>query len=103
MEINNLDNKIQPSFIKSSISQGSSTLQRVNSNFSKMLTEAINNVNKLQKNSSHLQTSFDRGDKNISLSDVMIARNKSSIAFEATVQIRNKLIEAYKELINMPV
>ncbi|MEF1191389.1 flagellar hook-basal body complex protein FliE, partial [Vibrio parahaemolyticus] len=34
---------------------------------------------------------------------VMIARNKSSVAFEATVQIRNKLVEAYKDLMNMPV
>ncbi|MCV5230713.1 flagellar hook-basal body complex protein FliE, partial [Escherichia coli] len=46
---------------------------------------------------------FDRGDADVSLSDVMIARNKSSVAFEATVQIRNKLVEAYKDLMNMPV
>nr|WP_279287974.1 flagellar hook-basal body complex protein FliE [Vibrio cholerae] len=39
----------------------------------------------------------------MSLSDVMIARNKSSVAFEATIQVRNKLVEAYKELMNMPV
>ncbi|CSI67451.1 flagellar hook-basal body protein FliE [Vibrio cholerae] len=50
-----------------------------------------------------MQTRFDRGDEGISLSDVMIARNKSSVAFEATIQVRNKLVEAYKELMNMPV
>ena len=39
----------------------------------------------------------------MSLSDVMIARNKSSVAFEATLQVRNKMVDAYKELMNMPV
>jgi flagellar hook-basal body complex protein FliE len=43
------------------------------------------------------------GDENVSLSDVMIARNKSSVAFEATIQVRNKLVDAYKQLMNMPV
>jgi flagellar hook-basal body complex protein FliE len=33
----------------------------------------------------------------------MIAKEKASIAFEATVQVRNKVLEAYKEIINMPV
>lgn len=40
---------------------------------------------------------------NVSLSDVMIARNKASVAFDATIQVRNKLVDAYKELMNMPV
>jgi flagellar hook-basal body complex protein FliE len=60
-------------------------------------------VNSLQKTSGDLQMRFDRGDEDVSLSDVMIARNKSSVAFEATIQVRNKLVEAYKELMNMPV
>ena len=46
---------------------------------------------------------FDPGDQDVSLSDVMIARNKSSVAFEATIQVRNKLVEAYKEVMTMPV
>jgi len=75
----------------------------VGADFNELLTKAINNVNTLQKASSDLQTRFDRGDTDVSLSDVMIARNKSSVAFDATVQIRNKLVEAYKNLMNMPV
>lgn len=68
-----------------------------------MLGDAIKGVNQLQSQSSELATRFDQGDRNVSLSDVMIARNKSSVAFEATVQVRNKMVEAYKELMNMPV
>ena len=43
------------------------------------------------------------GDQNVSLSDVMIASNKSGLAFDATVQVRNKMVEAYKEVMSMPV
>lgn len=72
-------------------------------NFGDMLQQAINNVNGLQQNTGDLRTRFDQGDRSISLSDVMIASQKSGIAFDATVQVRNKLIESYKEIMNMPV
>ncbi|KUI98864.1 FliE [Vibrio sp. MEBiC08052] len=79
------------------------TGQSVSADFGDLLNKAINNVNGLQQTSSNLQTRFDRGDEGVSLSDVMIARNKASVAFDATVQVRNKLVDAYKELMNMPV
>ncbi len=43
------------------------------------------------------------GDPNVSLAEVMIARQKASIAFEATVQVRNRLIKAYEEVMSMSV
>ena len=46
---------------------------------------------------------FELGDESISLSDVMIASQKASLAFEATVQIRNKCIDAYKTIMQMQV
>lgn len=73
------------------------------SEFSSMLTQALDNVNGLQKESRSLQTRFDLGDPDLSLVDVMVAKEKSGIAFEATVQVRNKLLEAYKTIMNMPV
>jgi flagellar hook-basal body complex protein FliE len=72
-------------------------------NFSAMLKQAIENVNGLQQNTTELRNGYEMGDKNISLSDVMIAANKSSLAFDATVQVRNKMVEAYKEVMSMPV
>ena len=71
--------------------------------FSKMLKQAIDNVNGLQQNTSDLRNSFEMGDQSVSLGEVMIAANKSSLAFDATVQIRNKMVEAYKEVMSMPV
>ena len=46
---------------------------------------------------------FEMGDKSLSLAEVMLAKEKSGIAFEATVQVRNKVLEAYKQIMNMPV
>lgn len=71
--------------------------------FADMLGQALDNVNALQKTSRTAQTRFDLGDPSLSLVDVMVAKEKSGIAFEATVQVRNKLLEAYKTIMNMPV
>lgn len=71
--------------------------------FSKMFKQAIDNVNGLQQDTSELRNRFEMGDKDVSLGEVMIAANKSSLAFDATIQIRNKMVEAYKEVMSMPV
>ena len=73
------------------------------SQFSDMLSQAVNNVNGMQTQSREMQVSFDMGDPNLSLADVMIAKEKAGIAFEATMQVRNKVLEAYKTIMNMPV
>ena len=79
------------------------TNNQVQQDFSTLLKSALENVNTLQDQTNDLRTRFDMGDKSVSLSDVMIAGQKSSIAFEATVQVRNKVVEAYKTIMNMPV
>ncbi|MBY6186881.1 flagellar hook-basal body complex protein FliE [Marinobacter hydrocarbonoclasticus] len=71
--------------------------------FSTFLTDAIDHVNGLQMTASDLATRLELGDTQVSLSDTMIAKEKAGVAFEATVQVRNKLVEAYKEIMNMPV
>lgn len=73
------------------------------SEFGQLLSDAINNVNGLQQQTGDLRTRFDMGDRSVSIGDVMIAAQKSSIAFDATVQVRNKVVEAYKEIMSMPV
>ncbi|WP_117233447.1 flagellar hook-basal body complex protein FliE [Vibrio maerlii] len=103
MNIGGIQGEMQAMKLEALNTQSAATGQKVGADFGDMLTQAINNVNGLQKTSGDLQVRFDRGDADVSLSDVMIARNKSSVAFDATIQIRNKLVEAYKELMSMPV
>ena len=62
--------------------------------FSNMLKNAIDNANELQQTSGDLKTRMELGDPNVTLEQTMIASQKSSIAFEATVQVRNKVVEA---------
>lgn len=75
----------------------------VGSGFGDLLTKSINSVNELQKESGKLGDAFLSGDPGIGLAEVMIAKQKSSVAFEASIQIRNKLLGAYKEIMSMPV
>lgn len=71
--------------------------------FSEMLGNAVNTVNSMQLESKELQQRFEMGDNTLSLADVMLTKEKAGIAFEATVQVRNKVLEAYKTIMNMPV
>ena len=71
--------------------------------FSSLLTKSIDSVNEIQKESGRLGDAFVMGDPNVSLAEVMIAKQKSGIAFEATLQVRNKLLSAYKEIMAMQV
>ncbi|EKE80509.1 flagellar hook-basal body complex protein FliE [Idiomarina xiamenensis] len=71
--------------------------------FSTLLKGALDNVNALQQSSGELKNRVELGDPNVSLEQAMIASQKAGIAFEATVQVRNKLVEAYKEIMAMPV
>jgi len=71
--------------------------------FSAMLKGALDNVNELAQTTGDLRERMELGDPSVTLEQTMIASQKSSIAFEATLQVRNKMVEAYKEIMAMPV
>ena len=71
--------------------------------FQSMFKNAIDNVNENQQTAAQLATRFEQGDPSIDLPEVMIALQKSSVSFQAMTQVRNKLVEAYKDIMNMPV
>ncbi|MBL4911084.1 MAG: flagellar hook-basal body complex protein FliE [Alteromonadaceae bacterium] len=71
--------------------------------FGNLLKNAINTVNELQHDAGAKKTAFELGDRSISLAETMISGAKAGLAFEATVQVRNKFVEAYKEIMSMPV
>ncbi len=71
--------------------------------FGGLLKTALDEVNALQSKSSELATRFEMGDKTIDLPQVMVSMEKAGIAFEATKQVRNRLIAAYQEVMNMPI
>jgi len=71
--------------------------------FSAQLKEAINQVNSVQKESGQLKKAFTMGDENVDLVDVMVASQKAKVSFQAMVQVRNKLITAYQDVMSMPI
>lgn len=71
--------------------------------FSDALKAQLDNVSKAQLGAEDMGKRFASGDDSVSLSDTMIAMQKASISFQATVQVRNKLVSAYQSIMNMQV
>ena len=72
-------------------------------NFADMLGQAVGKVNETQQAASQLATAFEMGTRGVDLSDVMIASQKASVSFQAVTQVRNKLVQAYQDIMQMPV
>lgn len=72
-------------------------------NFADALTAQLNQVNGAQQKAEQLGQKFSMGDDSVNLSDVMIAGQKANIAFQATIQVRNKFVSAYQDIMNMQV
>nr|WP_245547021.1 flagellar hook-basal body complex protein FliE [Evansella cellulosilytica] len=70
--------------------------------FKKMLSNAIQNTNDAQVNSQMMTERLVRGE-NVDLHDVLITAEKASVTLQTTVEIRNKAIEAYQEIMRMQV
>jgi len=71
--------------------------------FSDALKASLQNVSNSQIQADEMGKKFAAGDDSVSLSDTMIAMQKASINFQATVQVRNKLVSAYHDIMNMQV
>ena len=71
--------------------------------FSNMLKNSIEAVNETSLESSRVTDAFERGDSNISLAQVMLTMEKANVSFQAMTQVRNRLLTAYQEIMNMPV
>ena len=70
--------------------------------FSDMIRQSVDKVNEMQVNSKNIAESYERGE-GVPLTDVVLSMQKSSLAFEATLQVRNKVLKAYEDILNMPV
>ena len=71
--------------------------------FSQVLRNAIDSVNDTQMKSSDMQKAFEMGDPDIDLQDVMVQMAKANISFQTMIQVRNRIISAYQDVMNMPV
>ena len=70
--------------------------------FGDTLKQALAGVNQTQARASSLSEGYERGEVT-DIAKVMLARQEASVAFEATLQVRNKLISAYQETMRMGI
>jgi flagellar hook-basal body complex protein FliE len=71
--------------------------------FSSMLKTAIDEVNGAQQEAKLLTRQFEAGKDDVNLQDVVMSLQKASLSFQTMVQVRNKLVTAYQEVMNMQV
>ena len=71
--------------------------------FQQALTQALGSVSKAQTDSSALQREVSLDNPTVSLEQTMVAMQKSQIGFQATLQVRNKLVQAYSDIMAMQV
>lgn len=72
-------------------------------NFGALFNQAIDKVNDTQKASASLSKAYEQGDPSVDITQVMVASQKASVSFQAMVQVRNKLVDAYRDVMNMPI
>ncbi len=109
MEISNVDNLLSQMQAAVSAAQGNalSAPKAASSvggvDFANVLKTSLDGVNQMQRESESMQKAFILGDDKVSLSDTMIAMQKSEIAFQTAIQVRNKFVAAYNDIMNMQV
>lgn len=70
--------------------------------FGEAMRTALNKVNETQAQANSISEAYERGETT-DIAAVMLARQQASIGFEATLQVRNRLLTAYKDIMSMPV
>jgi len=71
--------------------------------FAAALKSALDQVNGSQQHALALARDFETGGSKVALHEVMLSMQKANIAFQATVQARNRLVTAYQDIMNMPI
>ncbi len=84
------------------IGQIGNTTSAPDGSFASTIRNAIGEVNNQQAKSSAITESYERGETT-DIAAVMLQREQASIGFQATLQVRNKLLSAYKDIMSMPV
>ncbi len=71
--------------------------------FSDVLANSVNALNDNLMNAGSMADTFQKGESNITMAELMINMEKASVSFQAMTSVRNKLLTAYQEIMNMPV
>ena len=82
---------------------GATNVTGPSSNFADVLRQGLNGVNQSQLKADDMATAFQRGVPGVELSDVMLEMQKASVSFRAVTEVRNRMVSAYQEIMNMQI
>ena len=82
--------------------KGAGGVAAKDNDFGSTLKTALGKVNDLQSNATAISESYEKGETT-DIAAVMLSRQQASVGFQATLQVRNKLLAAYKDIMSMPV
>ncbi len=71
--------------------------------FAQLLKQGIEQVNSAQASATQMATAFERGTPGVELPQVMLEMQKASVSFRALTEVRNRMVNAYQEIMNMPI
>jgi flagellar hook-basal body complex protein FliE len=104
MQMRELKSQAQMQIPNINFSDKDAQIQEVQkTDFGDLLKSAVDKVNETQSASKKLATAYEQGDPNVELTQVMVSLQKSSVAFEAMAQVRNRLVSAYEDIMKMPI
>ncbi|MDE2049977.1 MAG: flagellar hook-basal body complex protein FliE [Gammaproteobacteria bacterium] len=95
-QIRSLSTQARPSAAQPAAAQGSGESQ-----FATLLRQGIDQVNQSQQRATQLADAFARGAPGVELPQVMVQMEKASVSFRALTEVRNRLISAYQDIMNM--
>lgn len=105
-----MDFKLTPTRMPTAVGQGLNALSPAKTgeigqqnSFSGALNAALNSVSASQTDSSRLQREVQMDNPKVSLEETMVSMQKAQIGFQATLHVRNKMVQAYTDIMNMQV
>ena len=75
----------------------------VDKGFATLLKQGLDSINQVQNKATTLATQFERGVPGVELPQVMLEMQKANVSFRALAEVRNKFVDAYREIMNMPL
>lgn len=85
------------------VAGAANSVQAPASSFANVMKQGLDQVNDAQQRAANLAAQFERGVPGVELPQVMLEMQKASVSFRAVTEVRNKLVDAYQTVMNMPI
>lgn len=85
------------------VAAANGTVQSPAGSFANVMKQGLDAVNQSQQRAATMATQFEQGVPGVELPQVMLEMQKASVSFRAVTEVRNKFVDAYQQIMNMPI